>query len=232
MVLAGLFGGVGVFYVGFQPGLLAVVAWCGAMALATWLTIGWVSPDNIFGTAFLVTNALFVWPALLMVQRHNRTIPTSLEVGADSFQRVKNIGKLAIGASLCTMLVALNFAAGPAMGGLGRFMHDMAIVLFPMSAWGIATGIGLMRFWPWSRVSILVFSTLLAAVSTLAVIVFLSMPNGNIDKSIWELLLWKTFVVSQLLIPAGIGVRWFMYFRRDSVRTHFHTSRTDQTASA
>jgi hypothetical protein len=97
MVLAALFGGVGLFYVGFQPGLLAVAAWCGAMALATWLTIGWVSPDNIFGVAFLVTNA---------------------------------------------------------------------------------------------------------------------------------------FVVSQHLIPAGIGVRWFMYFRRDNVRAHFHTSRTAQTASA
>jgi hypothetical protein len=66
----------------------------------------------------------------------------------------------------------------------------------------------------------------------LGVIVFLSMPRGNLDMSIWELLLFKTFVVLQLLIPAGIGVRWFMYFRRDNVRAHFHTSRTDQTASA
>jgi hypothetical protein len=232
MVLAGLFGGVGLFYVGFQPGLLAVAAWCGAMALATWLTIGRVSSDNISGTAFFVTNALFVWPAFLMVRRHNRTIPASLEVGPDSFQRVKNIGKLVIGASLCTMLAALNLVAGPAMGGFGRFAHDMSIVWLPMSVWGIATGIGLLRSWPWSRVSILVFSTLLAAVSMLGVIVFLSMPRGNLDMSIWELFLFKTFVVSQLLIPAVIGVRWVMYFRRDNVRAHFHTSRTAQTASA
>jgi len=107
---------------------------------------------------------------------------------------------------------------GPAMGGLGRFMHDMSMVLLPMSAWGIATGIGLLRSWPWARVSILVFSALLAAVSTLSVVAFLSMPSGNIDMSVWELLLLKTFVVSLHLIPAGIGVRWFMYFRRDNVR--------------
>jgi hypothetical protein len=166
-----------------------------------------------------------------MVQRHNRTIPASLKVEADSFQRVKNIGNQTIGASLCTMLVALNFAAGPAMGGLGRFAHDMGVVLLPMSLWGIATGIGLLRSWPWSRVSILVFSTLLAAVSMLSVITFLSMPHGNIDMSIWGLLLLKTFVVSQLLIPAGIGVRWFFYFRRKHVRALFHTSRTVKTAS-
>ena len=65
-----------------------------------------------------------------------------------------------------------------------------------------------------------------------SIVSFLSLPDGNIDMSVRELLLFKTSVVSMHLIPAGIGVRWFVYFRRDDVRAHFHTSRTAQTASA
>ena len=130
------------------------------------------------------------------------------------------------------MLASPNFVANPGNGELGWFMHAGGIVSVPMSAWGIATGIGLLRSWPWARVSKLGFSTLLAAYSTLAVVGFLSMPDGNIDMSARELLLLKTFVISLNLIPGAVGVQGFMYFRRDDVRANFHTSCTAKTASA
>jgi hypothetical protein len=231
MVLAEFFGGVGFFYVGFQPGVLAVAAWCVAMPLATWLITGWVRPINVFGVAFLVTNALFIWPALRMVKRHNSTVPADLKVESDGFQRVRNVGNLVIVLSIFTMVEGLFAAASATMGDFGWFMHVFGVVLLPMSAWGLATGIGLLRSWRWARISMLVFSALLAACGTLGVVVGLFfMPNGS--TSGWELILLKTFFVSLYVIPAGIGVRWFMYFRRDNVRAHFHTSRTDQTASA
>jgi len=229
-VLALLFGGVGFFYLDFRPGLIAVVAWCGAIPLVSWIVDGVVSPGDVFRVAFLITNALFIWPAVRMAKRHNSTIPADLKVESDGFQKVRNVGNLVIVVSMCTMFAGFYLAASPAMGEMGPFMHAAGVLFVPMGAWGLATGIGLLRSWRWARISMLVFSALLAAFGTLGAITLSFMPNGGMSG--WGLILLKTFVVSQPLILAAIGVRWSIYFTRNNVRAHFRTSRKAPAASA
>jgi len=99
-----------------------------------------------------------------------------------------------------------------------------------MGAWGLATGIGLLRAWRWARISILVFSSLVAVCGAFGVAAFPFMPNGNVSG--WTLFLLTAGPVLVNLIPVAIGVRWFIYFGRNHVRAHFQTSRNASIVSA
>ena len=145
-------------------------------------------------------------------------------------QRVKNIGRVVIVLSGLTMIGGSLLVGNPVMGEMGPFMHASAIAFVCCGAWGIGTGIGLLRAWRWARISILVFSSLLAALGVLCVVAFLFMPNG--DMSGWSLMLLKTFCLSSVLIPTGLGALWLIYFTRSNVKAHFQTSRKSPTAFA
>ena len=144
---------------------------------------------------------------------------------SDSSTRVNEIGRLVIGLSV--ILTGIMLLAIPNLGNqgeIGRFAHGiLGPLLLCMAAWGPATGIGLLRAWRWARISMLVFSSLLALCGTLSVVLFLFMPSGGVSG--WTLFVMKAFTLSLNLIPIAIGVRWFIFFTRKDVKGHFQTPR-------
>jgi len=78
-VLAFFFGGLGLFYLGFWPGALGVLAWSVFLGLADWTLTRLVElPDNLFGFVYLLMNVLFVVIAVQLCKRRNRAIPADL----------------------------------------------------------------------------------------------------------------------------------------------------------
>ena len=66
------FGGLGLFYCGLWVGLAGVAAWCVALAL-----VGNFAPQTSFVPAVFAANAVFIWPAVWLVKRHNRQVPAN-----------------------------------------------------------------------------------------------------------------------------------------------------------
>jgi len=148
-----------------------------------------------------------------------------------SFQRRSNpkvspqlqrVGDLVVALSglalLGSVMTFLN--STPPMGELGHFTHDIFDPLvFCMALWGLATGIGLLRAWPWARLSMLIFSSLLSICGALSAVGFLFMPNGNIAGR--ELVFAKVFAMSSVLIPMLMGVGGLLFFLRKDIRAQF-----------
>jgi hypothetical protein len=154
--------------------------------------------------------------------RATRMIDRSLQpkVGPDCSKKLKDIGVFVIVVSVfITLSICISVPNLGTVGEIGRFAHDISPLVLCMGVWGLATGIGLLRAWRWARISMLVFSSLLAVSGALGVVGFLFMPNGNMSG--WSLFLLKVGTVLFTLIPVAIGVRWFIYFTRNNVRAHF-----------
>src|SRR5215469_15518648 len=86
---------------------------------------------------------------------------------------------------------------------------------FGIAAWGITTAIGLFRLEPWSRISLLIFSSLLVAVSafdSLGWLILLTTPLPLYRKAV-------TFFL--LVVPFSAGMWWLIFFTRRSVAAQF-----------
>jgi hypothetical protein len=94
---------------------------------------------------------------------------------------------------------------------------------FSLAGWGIATGIGLLRAWRWSRISTLIFSGLLAAFGVLEAVASLRMP-GDVDTTRGELMIFKTALTLLDLIPIAAGIAWLVFFTRKDVKAYFQAS--------
>lgn len=153
-------------------------------------------------------------------------------IQAGCITKIKSVGRHVIGVSVLTMLMSLvGFvqAGNPPIGELGKFEHDATFYLIPLSAWGLATGIGLTRGWRWARVSMLVFGSLLALPCAILSVPFLLMPTGGIVW--WQALALRVVCPLLFLIPAAIVVRWCSFFARNPAKAYFQTSRRVSTAS-
>jgi hypothetical protein len=142
-------------------------------------------------------------------------------------QQLQRVGDTVIALSGLALLgsVMTFVNSTPPMGELGHFTHDIFDpLLFCIALWGLATGIGLLRAWPWARLSMLVFNSLLCICGVLSFVAFLSMPNGNISGR--ELVLVKVFTMSFVLIPMLIGIGGFLFFLRKDIRAQFLRTRT------
>lgn len=95
------------------------------------------------------------------------------------------------------------------------------IFLVIPSAWGIATGIGLLRLKRWARISILVFSSLLVVMAAFGIPVLMMIPShiAGADASLAVSIRVGVTVFYALL--AGIGIWWLVLFSRPSVRLQF-----------
>ena len=149
---------------------------------------------------------------------------------SDCSREVKRLGTLVIVVTLFSGFGGFMTVGVPAMGELGHFMHDFGVFVLFLTPWGLTTGIGLLRAWRWARISMLVFSGLLAAFGALMFMSYLLMPIG--DAAWREALVLKLVGLLFGLIPAAIGVRWLIYFRRSNVKDHFQTPRKAPTAFA
>jgi len=110
---------------------------------------------------------------------------------------------------------------------LKYFMVFMALVLFAAGAWGIASGMGLMRLRESSRISMLVFSALLLLLCIPGLLMFLMMPfpppgttpSPELTKDM--LAAMRIFMTVLYGILAALGGWWIYFFNKRSTKDQF-----------
>ena len=110
---------------------------------------------------------------------------------------------------------------------LKYFMAFMALVLFAAGAWGIASGMGLMRLREWSRVSMLIFSALLVFLCVPGLVMFLFMPfpppgtapSPEMTKEM--LAATRVFMVVLYGILSALGGWWLYFLNKRSTKDQF-----------
>lgn len=139
----------------------------------------------------------------------------------DCFRRVRNTGRMVIVLSTVALFgnAMLYINTTPAIGEMGPFMHVWSVVCVGMSCWGILTGMGLLRRWTWSRISMLVFNGVLAICGAASAVVFGLMSRG--DMMNWGLILFTVFSVLLALMIGLIGARGLIFFASKRVKTYF-----------
>jgi hypothetical protein len=134
-------------------------------------------------------------------------------------QQLKVVGFLVIGLSgLLLFLAAVGLAVDQ------KKIIDALLVCIAL--WGLATGIGLLRFRPWARLSSLVFYSFLCisgALSVAYIVVRISTsPSGSIStESVVDMGLTACFALPSALI----GIQGLRFFKRNDIRTHFGGAR-------
>jgi hypothetical protein len=256
-VLAFALGGPGCFYLGWRRGIRATLVWLLAASMMTFIS---ATPSPQETTRFdpevmyiFLLQAGLAWFAYRSCKRSNAEaakaadsacpgaaqtygvapgMDRNLQPTAEQIcsKRLKDIaGFVIVGSGFALLGGAIHFNMPP-MGEIGNFAYYISPYVCGMGAWGLVTGIGLLRAWRWARISMLVFSSLLAAYGAMGVVAFLFMPNG--DMSGWPLFLLKTGVSVYWLFHVAIGVWWFSYFTRNNVKDYFRTSRRAPLVSA
>lgn len=102
----------------------------------------------------------------------------------------------------------------------------VSLMYLGVAAWGIATGIGLLRLRNWARLSIIVFSVLLIIMSGFSGLMLLSAPafpnpsgtNPSVMTAVRAVM--GVFWLGQL----AIGIWWLVFFNRASVKQQFSPS--------
>ena len=241
-LLALVLGAPGCFYLGWRRGLKATVPWLLLVSLFVGIQF---SPDasRLEGEfLFLILlQAGLAWMAYRSCKRTDAEAAKAAAVAvssagspieADGSREVMNVGAQVIALSGIALFgSAMTFAnSTPPMGELGHFTHDSCLLMIPVSALGVVTGIGLRRAWRWARISMLVFGGLLAIIGTLLTLPMLFMPGGGIAW--WAVLALRVFGVLLFLTPAVVGARWFRFFMRSNVKAYFGFRRKLPTAPA
>ena len=135
---------------------------------------------------------------------------------------------LALGTALMAGLMSKSLAS-PA---LPRSFLLLAVVYYSGAAfWAIATGVGLLRLREWSRISQLIFSTLLVlgAIGTVAVMFFIHFPAPPNDANPAFTAQIMSGVKAATIIFYGmlgvLGVWWLYYFNTSLIRAQFRAPR-------
>ena len=142
----------------------------------------------------------------------------------DGSQKVKDIGRTVIGTSVLVLIMTLLGLVQmyPPMGEIGNFFYDSSVVIIPSTLWGVATGIGLMRAWRWSRISMLIFGGLLTIFCAMPGLVFLLSKQEGFG---WLAVAGVKALGLLFLIPSVLVVRWHWYFLGEEARAYFQSSR-------
>jgi hypothetical protein len=107
------------------------------------------------------------------------------------------------------------------------FMILTAVLFFAAGAWGISTGMGLLRIREWSRISMLVFSALMLFICIPGLLMFLSMPfpppgtapSPQLTKNM--LMGTKIFLTLFYAFLAVLGGWWLYFFNKRSTKEQF-----------
>jgi len=107
------------------------------------------------------------------------------------------------------------------------FMMIAAVVLFAAGAWGISTGMALLRLREWSRVSMMVFSTLLIFLCIPGLLMFLMVPfpppGTAVNPQLTPNILTGMRIFFTLLYAAlaVLGGWWLYFFNKRSTKEQF-----------
>ncbi|MGO9085391.1 MAG: hypothetical protein ACLQBK_09210 [Candidatus Sulfotelmatobacter sp.] len=102
----------------------------------------------------------------------------------------------------------------------------VSLMYLGVAAWGIATGIGLLRLRNWARLSIIVFSVLLIIMSAFSALMLVSAPafpnlnEANPSVMTAMRVAMGVFWLGQL----GVGIWWLVFFNRAKVKQQFLSS--------
>lgn len=101
------------------------------------------------------------------------------------------------------------------------FMLFFIALMFAMAAWGIASGVGVLRLREWARVSILVFSVLLACfcLGSILFVGFLPLPNARVSAQ--QMHVFRLGAALFYGFFAAVGVGWIYFFNTKSVKDQF-----------
>jgi hypothetical protein len=137
-------------------------------------------------------------------------------------------GGFAVLVAICTALMSVLMSEGREMRwSWGSFLW-LAVVYYSGTAfWAIATGVGLLRLREWSRISQLIFSTLLVlgTIGTVAVMFFIHFPappndaNPAFTAQIMSGVKAATIIFYGML--GALGAWWLYYFNTSSIRAQF-----------
>ncbi len=143
-------------------------------------------------------------------------------------EKMKDTASLVIGISAFALLGGIMGAinSSPPMGEMGDFIYVFTRVTVCFCVWGLATGIGLLRKWRWSRISMLVFGGILVTCGILLpVVMMLPLEDGKFvgwaALWTWQSILLKAVGLALLLVVLAGGVRWWKYFKCKSVKSYF-----------
>jgi hypothetical protein len=140
----------------------------------------------------------------------------------DCSKQMKDLGGFVTAVSVFAVCVGLLMSRSPAVAGLGRFMYVTSWVWICFGGWGLITGIGILRKWPWARISMLVFCGILVLMGGFVFLVVLVLPSRDPHGWTRELILGKAFLVAITFVAPFVGFRWCIYFTRQSVKAYFH----------
>jgi hypothetical protein len=107
------------------------------------------------------------------------------------------------------------------------FMVFLAVFMLGLAAWGIASGVGLLKLREWARISMLIFSGLLILLCLPSVLLFLVMPFPGPPNVPDPALAKHMFVVMRVVISifygglSALGGWWIYFFNRRSVKDQF-----------
>jgi hypothetical protein len=138
---------------------------------------------------------------------------------------------------LFAALMAVGFAVMPAGQVTSRFIHFAilfdSLLFLGLAGWGIATGFGLFGLRNWARISMLVFSGLMAVFCFFPMVVmpFVPIPQSDSTPRNFELIFHLGSVIFYGSFVA-LGVFWLIYFNKRSVKAQFVPAVAVSAASA
>lgn len=128
---------------------------------------------------------------------------------------------------LFAVLVPIAVFEAPLPQPVPPFMHGMMIgmgvIYFLCAAWGIITGIGILRLRDWARVSMLVLSATVAVFCVFGSIGAIAGPLMVRDPQVPRGATVAGLIVGLVVvtIPLALAIWWLVLFTRSSVRLQF-----------
>lgn len=90
------------------------------------------------------------------------------------------------------------------------------------AGWGLATGIGLIRLKPWSRISTLVFASLLAVFTGFGAVIVSFVPFPQVPNASHAFSgAFRTMIELFFAVPFSVSAWWLILFTRKSVAAQF-----------
>ena len=253
-LLAFALGGPGCFYVGWRTGVKATLAWLLVLSVLSVLVTTQLSPDAYpLAFLFLFLGLFHAGLAWLAYRSCKQTIAEAAKAKIlaasnatqraqpDASRRIKSLGRQMIALSTFVALGSLPSFLLPSFLDTShppvtadQLPPAVACILFPLSLWGLATGIGLLHAWRWSWFSMLILGGLIAAVIVAffatPVVVPLLVLWG--EEPWWKLLLGIVVAVLVVAVPIAIVVRWYIFFTREDAKAYFRRPSKSPAATA